>query len=108
MTQVQEDSDLGASPPSCITPRIQNARFGCGDCGRKWTGYVECHCPTCHQHFTHVDNFDGHRIFAGLKGDWSSRRCLAEDEIARLAKANGKFIYTASQGPFGASWARSA
>lgn len=34
----------------------------CAPCGRRWTGLRECHCRECHEHFSHVDNFDGHKI----------------------------------------------
>lgn len=33
-----------ASAPSRIVPRLENRGFSCSDCGRRWTGLVECHC----------------------------------------------------------------
>lgn len=34
----------------------------CGGCDRRWTGLKECHCATCHEHFSTVTNFDAHRV----------------------------------------------
>lgn len=31
-------------------------------CGRRWTGFNECHCRRCHSHFSTVANFDAHLI----------------------------------------------
>lgn len=33
----------------------------CGGCDREWTGYAECHCTACHEHFSTVRNFDLHQ-----------------------------------------------
>jgi hypothetical protein len=33
----------------------------CRNCGRRWSGETECHCPTCHRHFGNVSGFDRHR-----------------------------------------------
>lgn len=35
------------------------------DCGRRWTGTAEAHCPVCHAHFSTVSNFDRHRPVLG-------------------------------------------
>lgn len=34
-------------------------------CGRHWTGLAQAHCPTCHEHFSTVANFDRHRPGSG-------------------------------------------
>jgi len=30
-------------------------------CDRKWTGFNQAHCSSCHEHFSTVKNFDLHR-----------------------------------------------
>lgn len=30
------------------------------ECGRKWTGHSECHCASCHEHFTNDSAFIRH------------------------------------------------
>ena len=32
---------------------------GC-DCGRRWQGFSEAHCPICHEHFTSDSAFTRH------------------------------------------------
>lgn len=31
------------------------------DCGRSWSGFNQCHCSICHNHFSTVKNFDAHK-----------------------------------------------
>lgn len=34
---------------------------GCSGCDNTWTGMAMAHCPTCHNTFSTVGNFDRHR-----------------------------------------------
>ncbi len=38
------------------------ARTTCPRCRREWSGLAQCHCATCHNHFSTVGNFDKHRV----------------------------------------------
>jgi hypothetical protein len=67
---------------------------GC-NCGRKWRGLSQAHCPTCHAHFSSVDAFDRHR--PGTAG--------CQDPSTMVDKL-GVRVYKASEGPFGTTWVR--
>jgi hypothetical protein len=62
-------------------------------CGRHWTGLSQAHCPTCHEHFSSVANFDRHRPGAGGCQD-----------PAAVTKRNGDPVFKASVNGFGTTW----
>jgi hypothetical protein len=67
---------------------------GC-NCGRRWRGLAQAHCPTCHRHFSSVDAYDRHRPGSGGCQDPSDIR----DKLGRL-------VYKREEGPFGTTWVR--
>lgn len=62
-------------------------------CGRQWTGLSQAHCPTCHEHFSSVPNFDRHRPGSG--------GCKHPSEVT---KRNGEPAFRASQNRLGITW----
>lgn len=48
------------------------------ECGRKWTGHSECHCATCHEHFTNDSAFLRH-----LASPQSDDACYPPSEANR-------------------------
>lgn len=39
---------------------INRGLAGCPACGRKWRSETQCHCATCHAHFSSPYTFDLH------------------------------------------------
>jgi hypothetical protein len=50
----------------------------CRDCGRKWTGHSEAHCPSCCAHFSSDRAFDKH-----LASPQSDASCFDPSTITR-------------------------
>jgi hypothetical protein len=67
---------------------------------------VECHCGACCQHFTHVNNFDQHRVgpYEGKRG--RGRRCLTAKEMLALQSATGKPMLALRESAYGPIWTR--
>ena len=83
-----------------MSERKRPAPFSC-NCGRRWDGYDQAHCASCHQHFGSVNGFDLHRV--GSDGD---RHCADPATLAWGPKSKhaGKPRLRASGGPHGVTW----
>jgi hypothetical protein len=66
---------------------------GACKCGRQWTGLAEAHCPTCHEHFSTVANFDRHRPGKG--------GCQPP---SLMRGRDGDLVFRPSRGPYGITW----
>jgi hypothetical protein len=65
---------------------------GC-NCGRKWVGLSQAHCPTCHEHFGSVAGFDRHR---------GNGHCRPPADIRR---GDGTTFFKATFNSYGCTWA---
>lgn len=66
------------------------------ECGRKWTGNSECHCATCHEHFTSDQAFIVH-----LASPQSDDACYPPAEAERK---DGKSALVLTQRAHGPTW----
>ena len=81
-----------ASPAEMRSSDVAGA--SCGGCARRWSGFGQAHCPTCHAHFGSVFGFDVHRV-GGVCRD-----------PATLVDRHGKPVLVERTGPFGSTWVR--
>jgi hypothetical protein len=51
-------------------------------CGKRWSGSLTCHCPTCHLTFSGVTHFDRHR---------RNGQCLDPADIGLIVMAGRAF-----------------
>jgi hypothetical protein len=68
----------------------------CRGCGRRWTGHPQCHCATCHRHFSAIGAFDAHRT-----GPDHDRRC---GDPATLTTKTGRPKLAAAHTALGTVW----
>ena len=59
---------------------MKNAR--CRKCGREWSGFAECHCTECHEHFSNERNFAQH-----IRGE--THKHPSEVGLVEQERANG-------------------
>lgn len=59
---------MEAHPDDQWSEEDHNPRARCPGCGRAWAGLAQCHCATCHEHFSRVAHFDVHLSGCGLFG----------------------------------------
>ena len=73
----------------------------CGDCGRRWDGLEQAHCPTCHRHWGSVAAFDLHR-----QGPIDARFCADPETIVwgPASRYAGKPRLRGAEGPHGVTW----